>query len=137
MIKTLLVLVFMSVSLFGADLPAPVPPTDDPPGEALNWLNLLISGLTPMVVLGIRKLVPKIPKLVLPLAAPIIGMCLDWVLRLASVETGGWMTGLVYGAVGNWLYEAQKEVRLAGIDGPAPAGPKGAVALAKEEAKDK
>lgn len=135
MIKIFLFLMLGMVGLMGADVP--VPPVDGQPAEALNWLNLIISGLTPMVVLGIRKLVPKIPKLVLPLAVPLIGMGIDWVLRMASVETSGPIWGLVYGAVGTWFYEAQKGVRVAIAEKElAPAGPDGSAKLAEEKAKE-
>lgn len=135
MIRWIWILLFVSVGLYAADVP--VTPVESPPPEALNWLNLIISGLTPMVVLGIRKLVPKIPKLVLPLAVPLIGMGIDWVLRMASVETGGPIWGLVYGAVGTWFYEAQKGVRVAIAEKElAPAGPDGSAKLAEEKAKD-
>lgn len=92
--------------------PVVIGPTAPIPVEIVNWLNLLITGLTPVVTLGLKKLVPRIPRVVLPLAAPIIGIGLDFVLRLASVETGGWLSAMIYGSLGTWLYQAQKEVRL-------------------------
>lgn len=103
----------MALVTFAADLPPPdaVPPATLPV-EVVNWLNLLITGLTPVVTLGIKKLIPKVPRVVLPLAAPLIGIALDYVLRLASVETGGPWMAMVFGSLGTWLYQAQKEVRL-------------------------
>lgn len=104
---------------FAADLPPPVVDTSATaiPTEIVNWLNLLITGLTPVVTLGLKKLIPRIPRVVLPLAAPIIGIGLDYVLRLASVETGGWLSAMIYGSLGTWLYQAQKEVRLVATEG--------------------
>lgn len=108
MMTTMLMLV-----TFAADLPPPdAVPATTIPTEIVNWLNLLITGLTPVVTLGLKKLVPRIPRIVLPLAAPVIGIGLDYVLRLASVETGGPWMAMVFGALGTWLYQGQKEVRL-------------------------
>lgn len=102
-------MLFVPLSLLAAD--AVTPPATG--GNALNLLNLLITGLTPIVILGIKKIVPDIPKWLLPLSAPVIGIGIDFVLRKAGLETGGAVSGALYGAAGTWLREFQDQVRQA------------------------
>lgn len=91
----------------------PPVPTEEPGGGAMSLLNLIITGLTPIVIFGIKKIVPKIPTVLLPVAAPVIGIILDFVLRKAGVDTGGTFAGAVWGALGLWLRELQDQTKKA------------------------
>jgi hypothetical protein len=75
----------------------PVPP--GVPADAVSWVNLIIAGLTPVVIAGIKFITPRIPGVALPFIAPAIG------LALAQIEA--WVTGnpasLVLGAAAGGL----------------------------------
>lgn len=106
--KTILFALFaMTMAAFGADAPPAVPP----PTDAINLLNLIITGLTPVVIFGVKKVVPTIPTVLLPVAAPVVGIGVDFALRKAGIETGGAVAGAVWGALGVWLRELQDQVR--------------------------
>lgn len=50
---------------------------DTPTAENVPWQIGLITVLTPLIVAGIKLLIPKIPKVALPWIAPAVGVLLD------------------------------------------------------------
>jgi hypothetical protein len=92
-------------------------------------LNLLLMALTPLVLACLKLLVPRVPKLFLPLLAPVVGVGLDYVMGLAGATTNGTLAAAVYSASGVWLREVYDQVKKAGTDGLAPSGKFGLWAL--------
>lgn len=108
------VAVFVSMAAaFAADGEVPPVPAPTPEG-AVNWFNLIITGLTPIVILGLKKIVPQIPGWLLPIAAPVVGLGLGWALQKAGAPTDGGLPAIVWGGLGVWLRELQDQLRKAG-----------------------
>lgn len=72
---------------------------------------LIIATLTPLLVAGIRKLAPEMPKQLLPFFAAGIGPLLDAVAAAAQGVELSPLMAVVYGLAGVGLREAQKQVK--------------------------
>ena len=94
------------ISLFAADSPAPVVTAAAP-----NWWALIVTGATPLVIAAVKEIVPKIPRVWLPIAAPFIGMLLQIILNYAGLTNGDTLTGMILGAAGVALREAVDQVK--------------------------
>jgi hypothetical protein len=109
--KTKLTLLTMLAFSFGV-LAADAVPAVAPPADPMNWLNLIVVGVTPVVIALIKWGVPKVPGWTLPIAAPFVGIAVDFVLKKAGVATdGGVIQTALLGAAGVWLRELQDQVR--------------------------
>ncbi|MHC1762907.1 MAG: hypothetical protein AB9869_01185 [Verrucomicrobiia bacterium] len=97
---------------------APVAP-EAPTATAMGWAALLIPLTTPILIAAFKQLIPKIPRVALPVAAPLIGAALQIVLNYAGMTDADTLTGMVLGAAGVALREAVDQVKKLG--GP-PAG---------------
>jgi len=82
-------------------------------------INLAITALTPVVIYGVKALVPKIPKLMLPMIAPVIGVALSYLGQVTGTGPDASAMALVYGGLGVWLREVVDQVKNAlGIGKP-------------------
>ena len=99
-----------------------VPAIPGVPADSLGWVNLLIAGLTPIVISGIKKVVPKIPTVALPFAAPIVGVILTQIEAFVTGHSTSLVTGAVAGALGLYLREVvdQSKQKLSPTPPPAP-----------------
>ncbi len=90
----------------------PVPP-GAVPGTApgLGLLLALVPILTPIIITVLKWAVPKIPAVAIPLAAPLLGMAIDWLSTLATHGTANPLLAAIAGAAGTGVYEAQKQLR--------------------------
>lgn len=86
---------------------------------ALTWQQALIPVLTPLIIAGVKMLLPRIPKMWLPLAAPVVGLLIDLVSHFALQTELSPMAALALGAAGVGLREAQKQV-VATLGKPSP-----------------
>ncbi len=77
---------------------------------SLTWQQALIPVLTPLVIAGVKWLVPSIPKAWLPLSAPVIGLLIDVVTHFAAGTAMNPTVALVLGAAGVGLREAKKQL---------------------------
>lgn len=70
-----------------------------------NLIKALIPILVPLLVWGVRSILPKIPKAALPILSPILGALLD--ALLAYIAGGQWspIAGAALGAAGVGLRE--------------------------------
>jgi hypothetical protein len=79
----------------------------------LSLLPMLVSVLSPVVVAGVKKVVPKVPKVLLPLASVAVGtagaVLSDHVFGSALGASGG----AVAGAVGVAVREVLDQVKAA------------------------
>lgn len=76
-----------------------------PPADLLGWVNMVIVALTPIVIAGIKKLVPVIPGVMFPFIAPVVGLILNWISTFATGHAADPVVGAITGALGLWLRE--------------------------------
>ena len=108
-----------TASCFAADAVATAAASAGPLAAGLDWLNLVIAGLTPIVIAGIKKFVPKLPLWLLPFAAPLVGLALDQLSKFAFDHPGNWLAGPIAGATGLWLREVVDQTTKRGGNGDA------------------
>jgi SNF family Na+-dependent transporter len=75
----------------------------------MHYVNLpqLIAAVAPIVVAGVKKVVPKVPKVVLPVLSVVVGTVAGYVTSV------GPLAGATYGAVGVALREVVDQVKKA------------------------
>jgi hypothetical protein len=75
----------------------------------MHYVSLpqLIMAMSPLVVAGVKKVVPKVPKVVLPLLSVAVGTVAGYVTSV------GPLAGATYGAVGVALREVVDQVKKA------------------------
>lgn len=83
------------------------PPIDGAPlpaskGDFWMWA---IAGISPLIVTLIKKVAPKIPKLLLPASTPIIGIGLGIVLNKLGASDLGWVDMAQAGALAVFIRE--------------------------------
>lgn len=93
------------------------PPVDTavaaPVAAPLTWQQSLIAVVTPLLIAGIKLAVPKIPRVWLPILAPLLGVGLEYVSHLATGATLNVWAGLALGAAGVGLREAVTQIHKA------------------------
>lgn len=89
-----------------------------PPGPAVTapapikpMMIGLVTALVPGVIAIIKFIVPRLPKPVLPILAPIVGAGLEIFLHKVGVTDGNTAQGVVCGALGVWLREVYDQLR--------------------------
>lgn len=83
---------------------------------------MLLVALTPLVLQVFKLLVPSIPKVFLPLLAPVVGVLLDLVMKKAGMASDGTVAAAVFGGLGTWLREVLDQSRKVTTDGLVTAG---------------
>lgn len=99
---------FSQFAVFAAEAVVTTPPD----ANVSVWLAL-IPAFVPVVLALLKTLVPKIPKVWLPVLAPVLGAGAEVALHFAGVSTGGVLVGALLGAAGLWLRELADQVRKA------------------------
>jgi hypothetical protein len=85
--------------------PASSPPTP-------SWLSALIPIAVPIVIAGLKFMLPKLPTWTLPaIVAPLLGTLADLALHYAGVSTLGPAWGALLGSAGVGLREIQDQVK--------------------------
>lgn len=75
-----------------------------------TW-TLLITVFTPSLIAGLKLLLPRIPKVCLPLLAPVLGVVIDIVAQhTTGNDLGNAGTAAVFGALGVFLREVYDQV---------------------------
>lgn len=109
--RTILTLILLTA----VAVPAALAQTGDVPEPTL-WQELaplLITAVVPLAIALGRKLIPVLPKWLLPILAPLLGVALSFVLDAATgIETGA-VLAAVYGGLGTWLREMIKQINQA------------------------
>jgi hypothetical protein len=82
----------------------PVAGTDLPTTKAALW-TAGITVVTPLIVAGISKLIPKLPKLVLPSITPLIGIGLGLGLNALQAANLSWIDMAQAGALAVFVRE--------------------------------
>lgn len=75
------------------------------PAGKNEWFQLAIAAIAPMVVWGMRKMAPKVPTLLLPMSAPLIGIGLGALLKSSGTSDMSWFDAGSAGAMGVFMRE--------------------------------
>ena len=77
------------------------------------------SEVVPLVIAGLKKVMPVLPKLLWPLLAPLLGVLADWVLfKSGQIPASSWMLGAMLGSAGVGLREVAKQTASVASGGP-------------------
>lgn len=90
----------------------PVPGTDTPaplPTNTAGYWELAIAGITPLIVTGIKKAVPKIPTMLLPVVTPFLGIALGFGLNALTKADLGWVDMAKAGALAVFVREVTNQ----------------------------
>lgn len=80
----------------------------------LSWQQAAIAIITPLIIAGVKMLVPRIPRAWLPVIAPVVGCALDVIAHFATGSALNPTVALVLGAAGVGLREVVDQVKQAG-----------------------
>ena len=82
----------------------------------MDWVTLLpglIPVIVPLVLYGVKLLIPKVPKALLPILAPVLGGLVDAGLAYASGTAANPILGAALGSAGVGLREIVDQVKAA------------------------
>lgn len=82
----------------------PTLPADLPKTVSQYW-DLAISIVTPLIVTGVWKFIPKVPKWVLPTITPLIGIGLGLLVNKLANANLGWVDMAKAGALAVFIRE--------------------------------
>jgi hypothetical protein len=101
--------------------PAAVPAA--PAAQPLTWVQAVIAFTTPLVIAGVKLVVPRIPRLWLPFLAPVVGLLIDVVAHLSAGTALNPTVALALGAAGVGLREAVNQIKKTALGEQTPATP--------------
>ncbi len=64
-----------------------------------------IAVLTPLIIAGVKKLVPTVPKVFLPCLAPFVGLAVGFGMNALAGTNLGWLDMAQLGALGVFVRE--------------------------------
>ena len=102
--------------------PVPLPTT------ALDYWDLAIGAVSPIVVWGLSKIVPKIPRAFLPALTPAVGILLGAIINWLSQQNMSWFEAAKAGSMAVFFREVTnqwvtKRMLTPDHEPPAPAVP--------------
>jgi len=103
LIATLVYIGLFTITAFAAAAIAPAPAAAM--FDTLPWQLSLIPLLTPLIIAGVKILIPKIPANIIPILAPILGLILAIINNLATPETINPWLGATAGLAGVGIRE--------------------------------
>ena len=98
-----------------------VPVTAPLPQTVSQYWDLIIAAVTPLIVTGVWKLVPKIPKWVLPVSTPVIGIALGLAMNKLASANLGWVDMAKAGALAVFVREVINQAVTQQLQPPTPA----------------
>jgi len=75
------------------------------PQTLSQYWDLAIAAVSPLIVTGLWKLMPKLPKAVVPLLAPVVGIGLGLLLNWLAKAHLGWVDMAKAGALAVFIRE--------------------------------
>lgn len=122
---------FFLLAVFVLPVMAQAMPTDPGviPQSAAQFWDLAIAAVAPVIIWGISKAVPNVPKVLLPCLTPLVGMGLGYALNQLAGTHMGWYDAAKAGALAVFVREAvnQAVTKRVTADVPVPTptqGPK-------------
>jgi len=92
------------------DVVSPGAATPPAAGQLSLW-QMAIVVLVPAIIAGVKLLLPRLPRWVLPLLAPLIGVALDQLGRMTlGTDSNGWLA-MVLGGAGTGLREIGDQLK--------------------------
>ena len=79
--------------------------TSLPQSKADFWLYA-IAVVTPMIVMGIKKAMPRIPTVLLPVSTPLIGIGLGYLMNWFAAKNYGWVDMAQLGGLAVFIRES-------------------------------
>lgn len=116
----LLALVTLPLAVLAQTNTPPTLPSDLPASVGQYW-DLVIAAVTPILVTGIAKLVPKIPKWVLPTITPVLGIVLGLAYNKIVGANLGWVDAAQLGALAVFVREVVNQTITKRLATPDPA----------------
>jgi MFS superfamily sulfate permease-like transporter len=98
-----------------------VPVTAPLPQTVSQYWDLIIAAVTPLIVTGVWKLMPKIPKWVLPVSTPVIGILLGLAMNKLASANLGWVDMAKAGALAVFVREVINQAVTQQLQPPTPA----------------
>lgn len=95
-------------------VPAPLPT------NVSQYWDLIIAAVTPLIVTGIWKLVPKIPTWVLPVSTPVIGILLGLGIDALTKANLSWVDMAKAGALAVFIREVVNQAITRQLTPPPP-----------------
>jgi len=84
-----------------------------------DYWKWAVAAIVPAIVLGIRKIAPSIPKGMLPIITPILGLALGYGLKRLGMTNWGWVDMTQAGALAVFVREVFHQVTTGGMSEPA------------------
>lgn len=127
----------------GTETPMQIPIGDIPVTRSQLWM-FAIASVTPLIIHGIKTVVPRIPKPMLPISTPIVGVLLGLLVNWLAGKQLAWLDMTSAGAMAVFVREAWNQnvtralVRAHEIPTapPPPPAPPAAPAPAPEPASE-
>lgn len=94
--------------------PAPLP------NSVSTYWELAIAGISPLIVTGVWKVVPKIPLVVLPLLTPLIGIGLGLIVNKLGSAHLGWVDMAQAGGLAVFVREVVNKAATKGLASATP-----------------
>lgn len=114
----LLAFLFITASVFAANAIVVAPTGNSAADGLLQWLTPV---LVPLILAGIKKVIPIAPSWLIPLLAPVLGVAIDYINHFATGHTTNLMLSVLLGAAGVGLREIKENALPAGNGGwPIP-----------------
>lgn len=115
--------ILMPLAVLAQTNTPPDAPGDLPKTLSQYW-DLAIAAVTPLLVTGISKVVPKLPKWVLPTVTPVIGIGLGLLINWLASANLGWVDMAKAGALAVFVREVINQAITKRLATPDPATPK-------------
>ena len=101
-----LALVAFTIPAFAATVTnVPAGPLEPLPQTKSDFWTLAISGVTPLIMAAIYKWMPKVPKLLIPVATPFVGMGLGLAMNYLAKANLSWVDMAQAGALAVFIRE--------------------------------
>jgi len=75
-----------------------------------QYLVMIIPLVVPILIGQLKKFIPTVPSVYLPILAPILGALADLALQSAGVHTSGMVSGALLGSAGVGLRELANQI---------------------------
>jgi len=108
------------VAVFAQTNTTPELPADLPKSVSQFW-DYGISLVTPLIIMGVYKLMPKIPKWVLPTITPLVGIGLGLAVNALTSANLGWVDMAKAGALAVFIREVINQAVTKNMTSSTPA----------------